>query len=232
MGRPIALLRGAVALSVVALSLALAGCGGGSAAKPSLRAAFLGDSYTAGVGAVPITDGYAYDVARAMNWKANVVGLSGAGYVRDSPVVHERLAAGIPKVIASRPQVVIVECGHNDIYPAITPSRVEPAALSVFRRLRAGLPKAKIVVIGPIWLRGDPTSQVLATRDAVHAAQRQVSGTLWIDPIADHWTYRNFAGSHGNFKKMVNLQLGHPSNLGYTHFATLIEGDLKRLGVR
>jgi lysophospholipase L1-like esterase len=57
--------------------------------------AFLGDSYTFGVGASEPTDGYAYLVAKHENWTARVVGLPGSGYVRVAIRDDKNIAAGI-----------------------------------------------------------------------------------------------------------------------------------------
>ncbi|HLI58333.1 MAG TPA: SGNH/GDSL hydrolase family protein [Solirubrobacteraceae bacterium] len=207
--------------------------GSGDAPVPGpVRAAFLGDSYTFGVGASERTNGYAYLVAQAEGWSADVVGLPGSGYVRVAEKDNKRISAGIAPVIAARPAVVIVECGHNDADLGIDLARVEPNALRDLRALRAGLPEATIVVVGPVWLSGHPDSRVLAVRRAVHAAQRQIPGSLWIDPIAERWFTGVFARHTGDDATMINYAVGHPNDVGYRHIARLLERDLRSLGVR
>lgn len=207
--------------------------GVGDAIVPGpVHAAFLGDSYTFGVGANVRTDGYAYRVARAEHWSADVVGLPGSGYVRVAEKDDKRISAGVASVIAAQPQVVVVECGHNDADLGIDLARVEPSALRDLRRLRAGLPDATIVVVGPVWLSGHPDSRVIAVRNAVHAAQRRIPGSLWIDPIAQRWFTGNFERHTGDDATMINYAVGHPDDAGYRHIARLLERDLRSLGVR
>lgn len=201
------------------------------APAPPVHTVFLGDSYTYGVGATVRTDGYAYLVARAEHWNAEVVGLPGSGYVRVALRDGKRIDAGIPPVIAAQPRVVIVECGRNDVDNGIDLRRVEPNALRDLRALRAGLPHATIVVLGPVWLSGHPGRRVFAVRAAVHAAQRRISHSLWIDPVAERWFTGSFRQRTGDDATMINYAVGHPDNLGYRHIARLLERDLRALGV-
>jgi hypothetical protein len=196
-----------------------------------VHAAFLGDSYTYGVGARDRTDGYAYRVARAEHWSADVVGLPGSGYVRVAEKDDKKISDGIDSVIAAQPQVLIVECGHNDADLGIDRAQVEPTALGDLRALRAGLPDATIVVVGPVWLSGHPDRQVIAVRRDIHAAQRQIPGSLWIDPIAEHWFTGQFQRHTGDDATMINYAVGHPNDVGYRHIARLLERDLHALGV-
>lgn len=202
---------------------------------PAVHVAFLGDSYTYAVGASERTDGFAYRVAGYEHWSADVVGLAGSGYVRVSQKDNLRISAGIPDVIAAQPQVVIVECGHNDVDTNVNLAQVEPAALRDLRALRAGLPNATIVVVGPVWLSSDRPHRVYAVRGAIHAAQRQLPGSLWIDPVAQHWFTGHYSPEiskrTGDDVTMINYRVGHPNDLGYRHMAHLLERDLRTLGV-
>ena len=235
---------GRLACAAVTFTLVVL-CGGGTLADASIvpsapvhaapapvHAAFLGDSYTYGVGATVRTDGYAYLVARAEHWNADIVGLPGSGYVRVAIKDRKRIAAGIAPVIAARPQVVIVECGRNDVDGYIDLHRVEPNALRDLRALRAGLPHATIVVLGPLWLSGFPSRRVFAVRNAVHAAQRKIADSRWIDPVAQHWFTGHLGARTGDDATMINYAVGHPNNAGYRHIARRLERDLRTLGVR
>ena len=106
------------------------------AARPALlrlaapiHTAFLGDSYTFGIGATEPTDGYAYLVSRAEKWTSRIVGLPGSGYVRVATRDDKNIAAGLSTVIAAQPQVVIVASGHNDAMPNVAYKQTEAAAL-------------------------------------------------------------------------------------------------------
>lgn len=207
-----------------------------AAALPSttgpVHAAFLGDSYTFGVGATEPTDGYAYLVARDERWTSRVVGLPGSGYVRVALRDQKDIAAGLSAVIAAQPQVVVVECGHNDAMPKVDDLRTGAAAYRDLRILRAALPAATIVVVGPVWLDGFPGRRALYVRRAIHAAQRRVPGTLWIDPIAERWFTGSWTRHTGDDATMINYAAGHPNDLGYRHMARRLVADLDALGVR
>lgn len=197
-----------------------------------VHVAFLGDSYTYGIGASEHSQGYAYLVAKAEHWTAKIVGLPGSGYVRAAIDDGEQISNGIPAVIASDPKVVIVECGHNDADNGIDLSKVEPNALKDLRRLRAGLPNAKIVVLGPVWLSKRPTQRARAVNNAVHTAEEKISNSVWINPIAQSWFKGDRALRTGDDKTMINYAVGHPNDLGYEHIASVLEADLKLQGVR
>lgn len=179
---------------LISLMLAVGGSAAPAAAAgaPPLagpaHVAFLGDSYTFGVGATQPTDSYAYLVARDEHWGSRVVGLPGSGYVR--------------------------------------------VAISDLSSLRAAPPDATLVLVGPTWLNGYPDRKGLYVRRAIHAAQRRVAGTLWIDPIARRWFTGSWTRRTGDDATMINYAAGHPNNLGHHHIASLLESDLRSLGVR
>jgi hypothetical protein len=197
----------------------------------AVHVAFLGDSYTFGIGAAQPTDGYAYLVAKAESWTARVVGLPGSGYVRVAIRDGKDISAGLSAVIAAQPQVVVVACGHNDAMPNVAYTQTRAAAIKDLTALRAALPNATIVVVGPIWLNGYPDRKALYVRNAIHQAQLRIPGTLWIDPIAQHWFTGSWTKHTGDDATMINYAAGHPDNLGYEHIATLLESDLHALGV-
>jgi lysophospholipase L1-like esterase len=231
--------RGVGLVGALLTCLILLASGGASRARAArilpteapVHTAFLGDSYTFGVGATQPTDGYAYLVSRAEDWTSRVVGLPGSGYVRVAIRDDKNIAAGLSAVIAAQPQVVIVASGHNDAMPNVDYRETEAAALKDLGELRTALPNATIVVVGPIWLNGYPDKKALYVRNAVHMAQQRIRGTLWIDPIAQHWFTGSLTKRTGDDATMINYAAGHPNNLGYEHIAKLLEADLETLGV-
>jgi lysophospholipase L1-like esterase len=224
-------LRRAAALGAVIWVALFIAAGASGAGRAPVHVAFLGDSYTYGVGASPRTDGYAYLVTSAEHWAGTVAGWPGSGYVRAGTQDGKTIIAGLPRVIRSDPQIVIVECGHNDADPGVDFGDTERNALRDLRTLRAALPDATIVVLGPIWLNQHPSRQVLAVRNQVHAAQQQIPGSVWIDPIAAKWFTGSLTPKTGDDATMINYIVGHPNDLGYEHIASLLEADLRSLGV-
>lgn len=196
-----------------------------------VHAAFLGDSYTYGIGASQPSDGYAYLISEALHWNVDIIGLPGSGYTRVAKRDGLTIAAGIQPAIEAQPQVLIVECGHNDADRAISVAETGRNALADLRALRAGLPNTIMVVLGPVWLNGRPSAHALAVRDAVYAAQQKIPRSLWIDPIAEKWFTGRFVNRTGDDATMINYAVGHPDNLGYAHIAQVLEADLARFQI-
>ena len=157
--------------------------------------------------------------------------MPGSGYTRVAKDDGLSIAAGIAPAIEAQPQVLIVECGHNDADPGISLATTRRNALTDLRALRAGLPTATIIVLGPVWLNGRPTPRALAVAHAVHAAQAQIPGSLWINPIAEKWFTGRFVNRSGDDATMINYRVGHPNNLGYEHIAQVLEADLSTLQI-
>ena len=196
-----------------------------------VHAVFLGDSYTYGIGATRFSDGYAYLISEALHWNVDIIGLPGSGYTRVAKRGGLTIAAGIRPAIDARPQILIVECGRNDADRGISVTKTKRNALTDLRALRAGLPETTMVVLGPVWLNGRPTAHARAVRDAIHAAQKKIPGSLWIDPIAEKWFTGRFVNRSGDDATMINYTVGHPNNLGYQHIAQVLEADLAALQI-
>lgn len=124
------------------------------APKPVI--AFIGDSYTQGVGASNKGERWVQQVAAATGMYAENLGRGGTGYV----TVAGKNACGldvclnyvqmIPDVLATNPATVVVAGGQNDFQAfANDPAVVTAAVNQTFADLRAGLPNAKLVAVGP-----------------------------------------------------------------------------------
>lgn len=152
----------------------------GQAAAPT-SVAFLGDGYTSGTpagGQGPAN--YTAILAEQEKW-ATVTSdaVFGSGYVAD-PALQTRLQ----KVVAANPQLVVVTAGRAD--DQADPAAVGQAATKLYSDLKTGLPQAKVVVIGPMWLGTDPSPQGIAVRDAIKSAAEQAQ-LPFVDPIDGKW---------------------------------------------
>jgi lysophospholipase L1-like esterase len=142
----------------------------------ALRVAFLGDSYSAGTGADP-GQGYVDLVLADRGWSADrVFAQGGTGYTNLGQISERetRYLGRVPDVVASAPDVVVVQGSTNDADAADT----EKAAAAVYQQLRAGLPTAAIVAVGPTATPADATTT--AVRDAVASAAR-ANGVFFAD---------------------------------------------------
>ena len=165
--------------------------------------AFLGDSLTEGVGAPP-GEGFAWQTAQRLGWRAvRVDGVSGSGYVAAG--AGRPLPARVWGIIAAHPQVVVVSGGNNDAFQGYPPAAVRRGAEQTFRALAAGLPHARIVVLGPIPASVQALHAPDATNEAVRAAAR-AAGVRYIDArmlfrgakLADVPDYISSDGLHPN----------------------------------
>jgi lysophospholipase L1-like esterase len=186
------------------------------------QVAFLGDSYTAGsdMGGYGAS-GYPALLAAKHRWYPNLFAVGGSGYLNGGQAIST-IRDRVPGVVALQPEVIIVSAGHNDVgvYP---PAQVVDEARRVLTALRAGCPKATIVVVGPIWPNGETPPGLLAVRDGIEGVAKD-SGLAFIDPVAEGW----FAGSNERF---IGSDRVHPTNQGHQHLTDVLDAHLTQLGV-
>ena len=115
------------------------------------RAAFLGDSFTAGAGAGdPEADRWTAVVAAELDWTEQNHGFGGTGYTTAGPLTGgDTYADRIPEVADGRPDVVIVAGGRNDMGADEVTQR--DSVRDTFQSLREALPDARILAVQPMW---------------------------------------------------------------------------------
>lgn len=152
------------------------------------KAAFLGDSYTFGSGATSMQLRWSSIVARSLSWGEVNVGVGGTGYSNagtksGGTTYIDRVA----KVVASKPAIVVVSGGRNDLVQKDF-QIVEDSVSKTFADLRAGLPKAKIIALSPVWDASTPPVELAAVAEDVRTAVEAVGGT-YVDigqPLKSH----------------------------------------------
>ena len=196
----------------------------GPAARGSVgrgsRVVFLGDSYTSGWNGAGIgARGWPRIVASARGWSGTNLAVPGTGFLNPG-WTGQPVWTRVSRAIDGHPDVVVVAAGHNDFRYA--PSATDAAADGVITRIHRSLPRALLVVVGPIWHNGRPPAATLALRDHL----RRIAATLdalFIDPIAEGW----FAGSR---QALIGADGIHPTDRGHRFMATRILDDLARNG--
>lgn len=166
-----------------------------SSADPGPLVAILSDSFGEGAGLSTQKRSWPYALARAMGWRRILNGsVGGTGYLNNGgagkATYRGRLAADI---IARSPDIVIVAGGYND--STFADAAIQTEAGLLFDAIRAGLPQATLVVVGPWTNKGTPTAKLLTIRDAVYAAQ-QGKAHAWIDPIGGPQPYAGTVSPH------------------------------------
>lgn len=187
---------------------------GDSASTP--RVAVIGDSYTAcsGEGGCDSAN-YLVKLQRDLGWVFKPYAVGGTGYVNDGGG-QSTFGQRVDKVIDDNPDVVIVEGGRNDVTQT---EQLEVAAADVFKRLKAGLPDARIIVVGPIGTANSPDSELTA-RDKIKSAAKTAGISEFVDPIEDNW----FSGADAS---LIGSDGVHPTDDGHVYMATKLEPVLR-----
>jgi acyl-CoA thioesterase I len=178
--------------------------------------AFLGDGYTSGS-----TSGgqgqanYTALLASKDGWKVTTDAVYGSGYSA-KPALETRLQ----KVVAAAPQVVVVTAGRAD--DQSDPAAVGTAATKLYGDLKAKLPQAKVVVIGPMYLGAQVPADVTAARDSIRDAATTAQ-LPFVDPIAAKW----FVGSDQDGIAANKLDL---NDKGQQRLSQLVDEALKGTG--
>jgi lysophospholipase L1-like esterase len=182
---------------------------------------FMGASYTAGLGAVPNTNGYAYLTGAKLRWPTQVHGMSGTGYLNPGPHHQGTFAqqiARMPKSFA--PSLLVLQGGRNDgAYPQ---AALEKAVDNTIRLAHAHFRQATLVLLGPI----PPRTPVDRAELKVEAAIGHVAHSDhvdFIDPIHEHWITAH------NAKGYIGRVANHPNNAGYAYIADRLTADIDHL---
>jgi lysophospholipase L1-like esterase len=165
---------------LAALCLILAGCANDVQASAP-KAAFIGDSITAGYGASSEPMRWTSLVSQKMGWIEHNFGRGGTGYLATS----SREGCGLDfcpnylgmldDVASSDPDIVVVAGGGNDMPEFMSNSGpVSRAITDTFNQLRKRLPNARIIAVGPF--ARDVTSSVIAFDLVVQDAARAIGG--------------------------------------------------------
>lgn len=189
-----------------------------SAAAPHVRLFVLGDSI-AGGSAQGGKGSYGWPslVAEQLGLTLTLGAKGGTGYTTGGPQEGGRpYTQRVKQAIAAKPDVVVVEGSRNDV----SPTRTRAAAVDTLRRLRAGLPHARILVIGPIYSFRRPVDSH-PIDEAVSAAAEKF-GLPYVSAVRRGW----FTGSAHRF---IGRDGVHPTNAGHAYLAKRIRPALSLL---
>ena len=180
----------------------------------------IGDSYTEGVGAVPLANGYAYKVAEPLGWTLTRDGRGGSGYVNPTGYGAGVFGDRLPTFPADAYDLVVLQGSSNDMkYPSAEIATNVAAAL---RTVHDRFPHAEVLLVGPTNPYGSPLPDLVRVNELVRAAAVE-RGIAFVDPITEEW----FVPGDGRWA--ANPANAHPSNAGYQRIADRLVADVRSL---
>jgi lysophospholipase L1-like esterase len=176
--------------------------------------AFLGDDWTAGIGASAKAKRFTTRVCAQLQVTERNFGIDGAGYAK-SGAGGDDYRSQVAKIVAADPAIVVVSGGRNDY--SDDADTTAAAVHALFAQLHEKLPNAKLVAIAPFWGDSDLPPEMIALSDAVHSGVTDAGGTYLdiADPV------------HGHPEYMADD--ADPDNAGYAAIAAALEPELSSL---
>lgn len=205
---------------------ALAGCAYGAyppveASTPGAPvAAFYGDSYTLGTGALDPTDRWSTVICSERGWTEVNPSVNGLGFVNNrDQLMGEDL---VDQVIAADPDIVFVTMGLNDNFS--WPERADDIHAAIdadLERLHGALPGARFIVVQPFWYTDEQPDSLLTISGWVQDAAADI-GADYIDGAKD------WIRGHPEWMAADGL---HPNDDGYAAMAERMDAALTPLGL-
>lgn len=188
--------------------------------QPGPVVVYLGDSMVAGGMATSTLKRWSSLVAAHEGWLENNMSRGGTGYVKTSNASGCGLAycPSIPEMaaeaVAARPEVVVVSAGRNDqAIMGSNPASVHTAIDAAFATLRAGLPGARIIALGPMYDDASPGAALLQIDTwvkeaaAAHGATYVSGVPTWLvghpEWIAGDGVHQNDAGHAEDARRLI-----------------------------
>lgn len=130
---------------------------------------FLGDSYSEGVGASTFGKRWTTLASAALGWSEINASAAGMGYTTSYEGQPTDYSTRVDVVAAARPDIVVISGGRNDLQ-AGSPTDVRSAAATLFARVEAAAPAARVLVVGPLWDSSTPPAAFADLRSSVRQA--------------------------------------------------------------
>jgi len=180
----------------------------------------VGDSYTEGVGAEPISNGYAFKVAEPLGWTLTRDGRGGSGYVNPTTYGAGIFAERLPRHPTDAYDLVVLQGSSNDV--RYGNAELDANLDATLQIVRDRYPRAQVLMVGPTNPYGNPSPDLLRVNGEVKAAAA-AWGVPFIDPLAESW----FVPGDGRWA--ANPANGHPSNAGYQRIADRFVAGVRAL---
>lgn len=192
--------------------------------EAEIASLWIGDSYTAGLGASNAGLAESCLTANRLGWVCTRDAESGTGFLADGHNMSPTYLP-LPKRLghdraAYVPNVVVLDAGRNDaVFPA---ARVVQTARAYIAGVRAAFPHAKLVLVEPYFM--NTTKPLIPALDHLYRAEAKQPSTYLIDPVGEGWIGAGTAS-------MTIADHKHPDDAGYAYIAEHLATDLSHLGV-
>lgn len=175
----------------------------------------LGDSYTAGVGAAPADQGWAYLVAGSLGYPTNIEGEPGTGFAwgggaqDELALEYEVRLQTIAEDPSFVPNLLILQGGQNDSLIS-NPEEIKTATAQTIESARRFWPGVQVVVLGPS--APQPFAEELTAANTAVRAGAVAANAPFIDAYEAGWfTDANSPG--------FDFDGAHVNTAGHAHMA-------------
>ncbi|WP_037158573.1 SGNH/GDSL hydrolase family protein [Rhodococcoides fascians] len=149
--------------------------------------AFIGDSYSQGIGASSAGTRWTTLASAALGWSEMNLAVGGTGYTTSYLGQPTDYATKVESVRAAQPDIIVVSGGRND-YLTSSPPEIGTAAAALYGQLRSTVPDAELVVVTPIWEATDIPAEFTEIIDSIRRAAEGAS-VKYLDigePLSGH----------------------------------------------
>jgi len=196
-----------------------------------VKCVITGDSYTGATGASSTNLSWANIVGNLLGFRdTRACGIGGTGYLAPSSGTAWKCIHHISDVTTPSPDVVIFAHGANDA--SYSSSAVTAEALLNYQAVRAALPNAVIIVLGPWALASGPSAGILATEAAILAAVTAFNDPLckfvrqttdpagsWINGTGRTGATNGTGNADIYIGGVAGTDTSHPNDLGHLYLA-------------
>jgi len=207
------------------------GTGGSGGATPT--AVVVGDSMSTMTAPAGPQIAFPLVTARLLGWHVTVDAHPDTGFATPDghDPQHPNFAATVGCVAAAHPQIIVVALGSDDAAAGSPAQVIQSKATTGLVALHRRLPRAQLVVVGPLPSGGTPPPGSQAARDAIRAAAQAAHATF-IDPIAEGWiTGERTDPASGNANRTISPDGRHLTPAGHADVGLRLATDLSQLGL-
>jgi len=184
---------------------------------PQPAALFVGDSYAHGDAAAGPRSSFPTLTAQAMGWACSLDAEGSTGYLANGHLISKEFAPYAGRLAADkrkyRADYVIVSGGRNDVgRPGFA-----RAVNTYLRAVKRTYPRARLIVLEPMWHDADPPAEMLEKKSTVRSIARSL-GAVVIG--TDGWLTEDYLADDGI----------HPSVTGQKRIAEHLVRALKAAG--